>query len=404
MLRGNLIIVLVYGVESAEFLSPWEGCWEGETRNFTIYSFKTDDCFMEHMAQYNPDVILTIGPTWHDFPQVAGSSYETRKRWIHAENYNPDELGRAAIIAHIGNLWETKRKLPLVSVFTPSFRSDHMIQRPYRSLCQQTYNNWEWIVCDDSDDEGATFAQISEMTKNDPRVLVSRSARHSGRIGEMKKRCCSLASGDILVELDHDDELTPDALMHVVNAFQEFPDAGFCYTDFAEVYDDGENCWYGETWAWGFGAYRPEEYNGRNLLVGYAPEINAITIRHITSAPNHIRSWRTDFYWEIGGHNPNLHVADDYELCVRSFLKTRMVRVPKLCYIQIYNRGRGNTTDARRQEIQRLVRHIREHFHNDIHKRLLELGVADFVWDEATGNLNWNAERPRDQKCNYVAT
>ena len=42
----------------------------------------------------------------------------------------------------------------------------------------------------------------------------------------------------------------------------------------------------------------------------------------------------------------------------------------------------GNTHQKRVFDIQRLVRYISMSYDNDIHKRLLELGVDDFVWDE----------------------
>ncbi len=91
--------------------------------------------------------------------------------------------------------------------------------------------------------------------------------------------------------------------------------------------------------------------------------------------PNHLRAWRRDEYWRIGGHNPNLHVADDYELIIRTFLHAEMRHIPKLCYIQYLNTG-SNTQDARRSEIQRLVRSIREYYEPQIQARLEQLGLV----------------------------
>ena len=66
---------------------------------------------------------------------------------------------------------------------------------------------------------------------------------------------------------------------------------------------------------------------------------------------------------------------------MRTFLKTRMVRVPKLCYIQ--HRGDENVSNthiSRNKEIQRLVRAFSEWYDEDIHNRLEELGIDDYLF------------------------
>jgi glycosyltransferase involved in cell wall biosynthesis len=273
---------------------------------------------------------------------------------------------------------------PLVSIFTPTFRTGERAFRAYRSLQHQTYDNWEWVVVDDSDDGGATFRVLTEVAQAEPRLSVHSLHKHSGKIGEVKRRACALSQGEILVELDHDDQLTPDALSDIVRTFQREPHAGFVYSNWAEVAEDsGVPLSYGDSWAFGYGNYGIENYNGRSLAVANAPALNAQTIRHIVGMPNHVRAWRRDAYWQIGGHNPGLHVADDYELLLRTFLHTHMVHIPKLCYIQYLQTG-SNTQDIRRGEIQRLVRCFSEHYDRQIHERLLQLNLPDPVWDEGT--------------------
>ncbi|MCE5264456.1 MAG: hypothetical protein LLG97_13105, partial [Deltaproteobacteria bacterium] len=116
--------------------------------------------------------------------------------------------------------------------------------------------------------------------------------------------------------------------------------------------------------------------------------------RHIVSTPNHIRAWRSSFYESIGGHNKELPVADDYEILVRTFLKTRMIRVPKLCYFQYI----GDTAQqARNADIHRYVRSIRIHYDRMIHQRLLELGCADFAWDEKKECSDYRLPNPEKE-------
>jgi len=280
---------------------------------------------------------------------------------------------------------------PLVTVFTPTYRTGGTISRPFQSLKEQTYSNWEWIIVDDSDDGGRTFRELTDLARKDHRIQVFKPWEHSGMIGKLKNWACSLANGQILVELDHDDELTDYALEEVVKGFKQFPEGGFLYTDCAEIYENGENHTYRKGWAFGFGSYNDVEYGGKVYKSANAPSINAKTIRHIISAPNHIRAWRKSFYDSMGGHNKELHVADDYDIVIRSFLKTRMIRVPKLCYLQYIS----NTTQCvRNRDIQRHVRSLRDYYDKRIHERLLDLGCEDFVWDEKNACSDLNLPNP----------
>ena len=112
--------------------------------------------------------------------------------------------------------------------------------------------------------------------------------------------------------------------------------------------------------------------------------INPKTIRHIVGVPNHIRAWRRSTYSEIGGHNRSLTIADDFELVIRSFLKSKICRIPKLSYIQFLynNEGGRNTHDLSRADIQRRVRTIASHYNEQINARFLELGLEDWAYDE----------------------
>jgi hypothetical protein len=261
-------------------------------------------------------------------------------------------------------------------------------------LLAQRYANWEWVLYDDSPDDGKTYAQLRALCERDHRLAAFRADRPSGCIGEVKRRACGLARGAILVELDHDDELVPNALADVVEAHRRFPDAGFFYTDCAEVFESGDNATHPDGWGFGYGSYREETLDGHRYMVTNYPDINAKTIRHIVGVPNHLRAWTRAAYDACGGHNPEVHVGDDYELIIRTFLATRMVHVERLGYIQYFNdSSSGNTHRHRNAEIQRMVKYFRHHYNDRIHARFLELGVDDFIWREG-GRLAWEMPNP----------
>jgi len=375
----NLPVVCVFGVKEISLKSP--DAPDFETRDLDCRCYPTDSDIFEVLSHDRPSAVISIGPI-QTFPNLSRMPFMIRKMWVHFENANNvKEIGEKAFYCFLHNAISDRDGPPLVSVFTPAFRSGKKIERPLRSLMGQSYTDFEWIIFDDSDDDGETFRMLSEMAKKDFRIKVFKESRPSGNIGYVKKMACGLARGKYLVELDHDDEMTRDALALVVEAFEAHPEAGFVYTDCAECAEDGAPVTYGPGWGMGYGKYKEEVIGGIKYQVIVGPNINDRTIRHIVAAPNHIRAWRKSFYDSIGGHRDMLHVADDYELMARGFLQTRMVRIPRCLYIQ-YRNSDGNTSlGVRNREIQRLVRYISMTYDERIHKRLLDLGVEDSVWE-----------------------
>lgn len=396
----SIPVIVVFGILDQQFFSPFSGSAD-ETQDLDCRCYLTDSDLTNVLARDRPNVIVTKGKET-DYPNLMKAPINVRKKWINFDSFSDNQtIGANIYNCYLNNALGFTRDTELVTVFTTTFRTGWRIRRPYESLLRQTYNNWEWVIFDDSDDDGITFKELTNLSRLDHRISVFQGTKHSGRIGEVKRQACGLARGDILVELDHDDELTANALSFIAQAFNQYPEAGFAYTDWAEVFEDGPNATYGPNWAFGYGKDRNEVYEGREYIVHQAPFINPKTIRHIVSAPNHIRAWRRDFYESIGGHSRDLAVADDFELCVRTFLATRMIYVPRFCYIQYYNLT-GNTQRLRNKDIQRLTRFIRAWNDAKINKRFQDLGVDDFVW---TGTFSdFSVPNPElEQHCSLIA-
>jgi len=392
-MAGCFPVVSVFGVENVTFDSGPAPPFE--SKEFEVRCHLTDDDLHAVLAEDRPSVLVSFGQA-DDFPNLMAAAFDVRRRWIALEDTSDLALaGRQALACFVEAAALDRRDVELVTVFTPAYNCGERVRRPYMSLVDQTYADWEWVVVDDSDDGGETFEVLSSIAGGDSRVRVFREWRHSGVIGRVKRNACMLGRGSYLVELDHDDELTPDALERVVGMYRLYPEVGFAYSDFAECFPDGSPVTYGKDrsakppksdWGHGYGSYRKEVHGGLEYMVANSPNVNAKTIRHIVAAPNHLRSWRREVYQEIGGHRDMIHVADDYELMVRTFLATRMGRVPHMCYLQHRN-PEGNTHRTRNKEIQRLVRQFSQFYDRRIHERFLELGVDDFIWDGRTSSF-----------------
>ena len=382
MKKGDVISVAVFGKRidslSSHFIADFEQC------QYRIINCDKDENISDLIIKENPNVFLSFGE-WSDYENLANAPFEVRCRWL---NYDYDAdlevIGQQVLNCYISDTLNSPRpEDPLVSLITPSYNIGTRIFKTYESLLNQTHKNWEWIILDDSTDNDKTYNVLQSMSATDHRIKVFKNSRHSGVIGNTKRNAFCLGTGEYLAELDHDDELTDRCLEWVVKTFQKYPEAGMCYTDCSELIESTGDCvCYGETYAFGYGSYRKEHYKGREWLVSNYPKLNAKTIRHIVGVPNHIRVWRKDVYHSIGGHNHKLHVVDDYELIIRTFLHSKVAYIPKFGYIQHMLSDRPNTTDVRRKEIQRLVRYVRNYYDKLIHERVLQLGGTDFVWDD----------------------
>lgn len=255
----------------------------------------------------------------------------------------------------------------MISVVTTTYNTPkEVLARTWASLKAQTHVDWEWVIWDDSTDD-SVWRQIYGFCSDERyRVVAHRSHTHSGSIGAVKRKAFMVASGDALVELDHDDELLPNALSEIQIALDSYPECGFFYSDWAEILPDGSSGKYPQGWAFGYGSeYWLDEHK---CWVMRAPEVNGTTIRHIVSAPNHVRVWRADLYRQLGGHAESMPVADDYELVVRTWLATKFCHIPKFLYRQHIG---GHTAQRQRNEqIQVLVAEIAAKYDKAINARL----------------------------------
>jgi hypothetical protein len=109
--------------------------------------------------------------------------------------------------------------------------------------------------------------------------------------------------------------------------------------------------------------------------------INPKTIRHIVGVPNHIRAWRRKDYFNSGGYNRRLSIADDYELLINTFLTTKMLRIKKNEYLQFIHNSGENTHNLSRADIQRRVRTIADTYNIKIKNRFEELSLRDWAYE-----------------------
>jgi glycosyltransferase involved in cell wall biosynthesis len=336
------------------------------------------EIFSKFMHLYKPLGFYTVGPDSildKEFSFLNQCSYIVKRLWVHLENFDSfDDTFPPNNIFTTIHKHRYAEDNPLLSIITSTFHSGEKILRPLRSLQAQSYTNWEWILWDDSKDS-KTYEELLKMAEKDYRIHVFKAPQPSGYIGEMKRLAAGCAKGEWLVEVDHDDDLHENLLEWIVQASKDHPDVNFIYTDSTEVYENGTCHYYGDNFAFGFGANVNCWKSGRWYTQIVTQGQNPRTMSHIVGVPNHVRAWKTTFYDSIGKHNPLLSVGDDYELLVRSFLKGKWLHIPLCGYFQYRNDGGNNFTFLRNALIQHNVHWTYEKYKLDILKHFQDIGT-----------------------------
>ena len=369
--------VLYIGNNRPVLKSNKRAYWESDS----LESLYKNSLEITDLVNFDPDVIVSVGDNL-----ITNVNFDIKKKLIRLNQDN--DVGEISYNTSMSSILERYNR-GLISFFTPIYNTGDKLRRTYESISNQTYDNWEWIIVNDSTDGGYTLKIAEEIAKSDYRVKVyDFRVKSGGVIGESKYRAAMLCRGDILVEMDHDDFVLPWSCETLLKAFEKYPDAGFAYTDCVEISEDWKTMRYPEGFCFGYGKYRVENTMDIDMDVNISPNINPKTIRHIVGVPNHIRAWKRDIYLKIGGHNRRLSIADDYEIIIRTFLETKFIRIEKNCYLQfIYNNSQSsNTHELSRADIQRRVRSISEFYNYKISKRFSELGVEDWAFKENPTN------------------
>jgi O-antigen biosynthesis protein len=167
-------------------------------------------------------------------------------------------------------------------------------------------------------------------------------------VGVYKKMACDNCTGDILVELDHDDFLTPLAIADIRKAFKENPDVGFVYSNSMQAdmewnrpqrFDERHG------WKW-----RETKFRGHLLDEAIAFDPTPAAVSRIWYAPDHVRAFKRELYNKVGGHNPQLTVLDDQDLMCRLYLETKFYHIDKALYV--YRIHQDNSWLVNNQKIQ----------------------------------------------------
>ncbi len=328
-------------------------------------------------------LLVTYGSDKSEYNIILNNIPERlRKRWLHESNISDINVFNEKVNhSYISNVIENREKTrPIFSVFTTCYKSFEKINRAYKSLLNQTFNDWEWVIMDDTPRENESHFYYLREILTDKRIRLYKRSDNSGVIGNVKNEVVSLCRGKYCFELDHDDEITPNCIQDAYECFKAHSDVGFIYMDFINMKEDGTPLKYGNFISKGYAGYYAMKYNGKWQNVYLTPNINNITLSHLVCCPNHPRIWERQFLLDIGNYSEMLPICDDYELLLRTCTNTKVAKICKLGYIQYMNDNENNFSLIRSSEINRIgPQHIMPQYYEKyfVHSDMSFKGAAE---------------------------
>jgi GT2 family glycosyltransferase len=199
---------------------------------------------------------------------------------------------------------------PLFSILIPVYNTPApWLREALESVCNQVYQEWELCLADDGSTRQETLDVLEEFRMRDPkRIKCARLPGNSG-IAVASNTAARLATGTFLALLDHDDVLTPHALLEMALRLEQTPEADLLYSDEDKLTMAGE-------FVQPF--YKPDFSPELLLAQNYLCHFSAI---------------RTSVFWDVGGFQEGIDGSQDFDLFLRVTEVARSVEhIPKILY------------------------------------------------------------------------
>ncbi len=125
----------------------------------------------------------------------------------------------------------------LVSIIMPCLNSESYIGGSIESVINQTYTEWELIVCDDGS-EDKTLKIANSFKHKEQRISVISNMHKKGAAGS-RNSCLDIAKGKYIAFLDSDDLWYPDKLKIQID-FMKKNNCSFTFS-YVDIIDEANN-------------------------------------------------------------------------------------------------------------------------------------------------------------------
>ncbi|HEU5081512.1 MAG TPA: glycosyltransferase [Opitutaceae bacterium] len=200
---------------------------------------------------------------------------------------------------------------PLISILVPVYNTpEKWLRKAVESVKSQSYTHWELCLANDASPAPHVAPLLDELASSDPRIKVVHRPKN-GHISAASNSALELATGEFTALLDHDDEITPNALFEVVTALNHHPEVDLVYSDEDKIDEDGRRL---EPYF--KPDFLPDLYLGQNYT-------------------SHLSVYRTSVLRDLGGFRVGYEGSQDWDLALRVIDRigeARIFHIPKILY------------------------------------------------------------------------
>jgi len=198
---------------------------------------------------------------------------------------------------------------PRFSIITPVYETPaDVLRAALRSVADQTFTDWELCLVDDCSPSPHVREILDAAAADDDRITVARRGANGGIVAASNDGL-TMATGEFVALLDHDDELHPEALELVDQALRGEPEADYVYTDEDKMDEHGNRSG---------PFYKPD----------WSPE--RLRTQMYTC---HLSVLRRSVVDDVGGFRADYEGSQDWDLVLRVTERARKVlHVPRVLY------------------------------------------------------------------------
>lgn len=221
------------------------------------------------------------------------------KRWIEENEPNKKELEKQK---------NTKFEVePKISIIVPIYNTpEKFFDELVKSLQNQTYPNWELCLADGSP---SPLKYMQEYPKKDNRIKYKIIGENKGISGNTNE-ALSIATGDFIGLLDHDDLLPEFSLFEVVKVINQNPEVEFIYSDEDKL----------------------ETVKGPRYGVFFKPDFSPYTLNSANYIC-HFSIFKKELMGKLQGFRSEYDGSQDFDIVARaSELTNNIVHIPKVLY------------------------------------------------------------------------
>ena len=118
---------------------------------------------------------------------------------------------------------------PLVSIVTPFYNGKAYFEQTFRSVLNQTFPWFEWIIVDDGSTDADSMALLDALASLDDRIRVIRQENRG--VSEARNTGVKQSAAELFLPLDEDDLIAPTYVETLYWALAHNGDAAWAYTD-----------------------------------------------------------------------------------------------------------------------------------------------------------------------------